>query len=302
VLILFSLLLVAGVSARPYESYTADFTIVESDVVVNMVLKFENSETGTFYLSIPEDARTIDLYIGQSAAEPLIEDGKLKIDLRSTKEVGLSYVTKYFLDKNNFLINFQASDTIKDLKLQVTLPEGALLKKPIVRGDVTSGSIFPKPDSALTDGRNMIFVWEKADVAKDDEVSIFVQYKLNGSYALKTVIFLLIFLAAAIGYLYYKKFGFMFVKPEKEPEKAPIAPKEKEPEKEPEILKHLKEDEQQIIRILKQKEGKCEQGTIRVVANFSKAHLSRLLMELEARKIIYKEKRGKKNLVFLKKA
>ena len=71
--------------------------------------------------------------------------------------------------------------------------------------------------------------------------------------------------------------------------------------KEPNILKHLKEEEQQIIRVLQQKEGKCEQGTLRVVTDFSKAHLSRLLMELEARKIIHKEKKGKKNLVFLKK-
>jgi len=31
-----------------------------------------------------------------------------------------------------------------------------------------------------------------------------------------------------------------------------------------------------------------------------KASLSRLLMELEARNVIYKEKKGKKNVVFLK--
>ena len=67
------------------------------------------------------------------------------------------------------------------------------------------------------------------------------------------------------------------------------------------IEKHLKEDEEQIVNILKRKEGSCEQGTLRVVTGFSKATLSRLLSELEARKIVYKEKRGKKNIVFLKK-
>ena len=70
---------------------------------------------------------------------------------------------------------------------------------------------------------------------------------------------------------------------------------------ETDISEHLKEDEQQIISILKMKEGSCDQGTIRVITSFSKAKLSGLLKELEERKIIHKEKRGKKNLVFLKK-
>jgi len=68
-----------------------------------------------------------------------------------------------------------------------------------------------------------------------------------------------------------------------------------------EIEKHLKENERVIINILKQREGKAEQGTIRVVSGFPKATLSRILKELEERNIIYREKRGKKNLVFLKK-
>ena len=72
-------------------------------------------------------------------------------------------------------------------------------------------------------------------------------------------------------------------------------------EKEYDIEKHLKEDEEQIITILRNKEGSCEQGTLRVITGFSKATLSRLLSELEARNVIHKEKRGKKNLVFLKK-
>jgi uncharacterized membrane protein len=66
------------------------------------------------------------------------------------------------------------------------------------------------------------------------------------------------------------------------------------------IENHLKEDEEQVVNILKQREGNCEQGTLRVITGFSKAKLSGLLMELEARKIVHKEKRGKKNLVFLK--
>ena len=76
---------------------------------------------------------------------------------------------------------------------------------------------------------------------------------------------------------------------------------QKKSKKVADIETHLKSDEAQIIRILKRKEGNCEQGTLRVITGFSKAKLSGLLKELQARNVIHKEKRGKKNLVFLKK-
>lgn len=75
---------------------------------------------------------------------------------------------------------------------------------------------------------------------------------------------------------------------------------EKEPWPEYVPEKHLKEDEKQIVNILKTREGKCEQGTLRVVSGMPKSSLSRILKELEERNIIHKEKRGKKNMVFLR--
>jgi hypothetical protein len=69
---------------------------------------------------------------------------------------------------------------------------------------------------------------------------------------------------------------------------------------EDEVEKHLKEDERIIVRLLRQREGKCEQGTLCVVSDFSKATLSRLLAELEARGIVRKERQGKKNMVYLR--
>ena len=68
----------------------------------------------------------------------------------------------------------------------------------------------------------------------------------------------------------------------------------------PEMERHLKEDERLILEVLKAKKGKSTQAQLRVSTDFSKAKLSRLLMELEDRKIVLKEKEGKRNLVFLK--
>lgn len=88
---------------------------------------------------------------------------------------------------------------------------------------------------------------------------------------------------------------------QKTEETAELMIPEKDQEKVAELLSHLKEEEQQIVQVLAQREGQCEQGTLRIVTNYPKSTLSRILSELEERNIIYKEKRGKKNLVFLKK-
>ncbi|MBI1969923.1 hypothetical protein HYS48_04480 [Candidatus Woesearchaeota archaeon] len=68
----------------------------------------------------------------------------------------------------------------------------------------------------------------------------------------------------------------------------------------PDVVKYLKEDEKVILRVLQTKRGKLSQARLRIITNFSKAKLSRLLKELEDRGIVIKEKAGKQNLVFLK--
>ncbi len=66
------------------------------------------------------------------------------------------------------------------------------------------------------------------------------------------------------------------------------------------VERHLKEEERVIVRLLRQREGRCEQGTLCIVSGLSKATLSRLLTELEMRGIVRKERQGKKNMVYLR--
>ncbi len=66
------------------------------------------------------------------------------------------------------------------------------------------------------------------------------------------------------------------------------------------VDRYLKEDERIIINVLRMKHNSCTQATLRVVTDFSKARLSRLLSELEERGVIYKEQSGRKNLITLK--
>lgn len=66
------------------------------------------------------------------------------------------------------------------------------------------------------------------------------------------------------------------------------------------VDRYLKEDERIVLNVLRMKHNSCTQATLRVVTDFSKAKLSRLLSELEERGVIYKEQQGRKNLVTLR--
>jgi len=270
--------------AATIDSYNIQYNIVNNKVLVQGVFELSDTVTGILKLPVPSDAETIEVYLNGVKTESTIENSYIIANLNENDHIRLSYITREYIDKSNFLLNMPVEFDIESLEITLVLPEEAVLRKPIKD---TAGSIYPRPDKATTDGRSLIFVWEKQDLKKGDELSIFAMYKTKINYV-PVIIVLVIFLAL---------FAFGFIK---KPKKYVKQTKTKKKEKEPKILEHLKEDEQQIVRLLKQRENQCEQGTLRVITGFSKAHLSRLLMELEARKIIYKEKKGKKNLIFLK--
>ena len=143
-------------------------------------------------------------------------------------------------------------------------------------------------------------------------ISVRVQEVSSLPLSIISLIVLAVLLLVLLGIIFYLLYSF-WKKYQKYPKavKAKIDKKmyeEKSPTTyvmehiiiEDEVEKHLKEEERIIVRLLRQREGKCEQGTLCIISNFSKATLSRLLVELEQRGIIRKEKQGKKNMVYLR--
>jgi len=276
----FVFLLVLSIAYADIESYDIDYHIVEDRIFIqNSII---SSNDLSLALPIPSDAETIEAYLNGVKTEIDIKDNSVIFDLKENDKLILSYISEEFIDKTNFLLNLPVKYDIRDLKITLVLPEEAVLKKPITD---TTGSIYPRPDTATTDGRSLIFVWQKENVQAGDEISIFAMYKTRLNFIPLMIILIIFIIISFAGYIFYTKKSSSAGK--KTPKKG-------------DITEHLKEEEQQIVRILRQRDDQCEQGTLRVITGFSKAHLSRLLMELESRKIIYKEKRGKKNLIFLK--
>jgi len=237
---------------------------------------------------IQDQTVQINIALPENKALSVYADGEIyKIESNSfsvsAKEIKYNYITNELIDNSNFIFDFVAQEDIKNLSLKLILPEGAKLETPI---NSASSSVYPKASQITTDGQSIILVWERANFKESEELPVYVRYaEQNNSFWIYSSIIILIIAAAAIIFLVLKR-------------KTKIVTRVK---KEDMFETHLKEDEEQIINVLKMRENQCEQGTLRVVTGFPKATLSRLLKELEDRKIIYKEKRGKKNLVFLRK-
>ncbi|MBW3004928.1 hypothetical protein KY310_03780 [Candidatus Woesearchaeota archaeon] len=262
------LVLTTSVSALEIDKYNAVYNLVDDKAVVEVEIIFSEEITGEFNLSLPEDYTALTVYLDDSQKE---FDGMLE----NVTAIKYNYITQDVIDKTNFLMNLQLGYAVKEMEIKLVLPSGALLKKPLHK---QGGSIYPKPTETDTDGRSLIFIWADKDVEQDEEIAIFAQIEPKKDYrGWIALIILLLVLFPVIYFAYPRK-----IKQVKKTEK------------------HLKEDEEQIVTILERKEGECEQGTLRVITGFSKAHLSRLLKELEERKVVHKEKRGKKNIVFLK--
>jgi len=300
ILALFLFLIAIGsASAIDADSQNYEFQIVGDNVHVSYEIIFGGSVTGSFEGAIPEDAVGISLYVD----DKLIEYSEI-IQLSSAKKIRLNYLTHSLLDKGNFLASIPAKYNTTKLTTKLILDEGASIEKEKSDG-IKTPSVFPEPDEITSDGQSIILVWEEENTGTE-EFPIYVRLKQKRGYTSVIIAVLAIIAVIIIVKITpWKKKDKKKQKEESEKiekEHKIEVKKEEQPEskKDDNLLEHLKEDEQQIVRVLKDREGSCEQGTLRVVTGFSKAHLSRLLSELEARKIVLKEKRGKKNLVFLK--
>jgi uncharacterized membrane protein len=299
-LILPILLILMSIScAAQVDTFNLSFYMTTESVVVKEMISFKELQTGMAQFDVPTDARGLSVDIDGKAIIPNMTKTGLgnvfNINLKSAKIIRLSYVT------SDFIATFKAPYNIDNLYVDLTLPENAVLQTPLSQATFSSSSAYPTPSRATTDGRSITLNWKNHGLEKDDEQSLFVRYVLPNNYIFVFIVSILgLMLVFGLIYLLFmrkKKIG-VDIKDTQEIIAQSVESSEKNGNG---FESHLKEDEEQVVNILKQRDGnQCEQGTLRVITGFSKAKLSVLLKELEDRKVVYKEQRGKKNLVFLR--
>jgi len=293
------------------ESSNTEYKLRDKDVFVIDTLKvLESDDINEFVYALPEDSYSISVYFGTNRFVPDVMEGKIYSEFNSSvKDITVLYRTRSLVSKKGYFAVEHVMDfDVKDAVIRVTLPEESALDKAIT--DTKKGSISPDPDIAGNDGLHDFFVWNLGEKTKGETTHIIVIFE-NKKEVLETALRALIMIAVVLFLFYIVSDKYKHIKSakkdlskenkgEKQEHEEPKTESKESGDKEEELEKHLKEDEKEVIRVLKLKEGSCEQGTLRIATDFSKAKLSRLLMELEQRKIIKKESRGKKNIVFLK--
>ncbi len=283
-----ALLLLAQLAAGVQRS---EYIIEDGGVLVTHT--FANA---TFLnISIPKDAYAISV----SAQGINIPSEVSALGLRKRLSVPgiysslkVSYVSRELVQRpgNTFFVEeVQVLD--KMLEIKVTLPQQATLIEPLSGG---FGSVYPKPLRADTDGRQISFFWDLQ--VSDTTFPILIEYKSKTDNSLIILSALLVVAGGgALALFLLKK------KRAEKPMESPQALQNEKKEKKPlNIEFRLKEDEKAVINVLKLKNGSTSQSTIRIATGFSKTSLSRILMELEARNVILKEKKGNRNLIILK--
>ncbi|MFH1064646.1 MAG: hypothetical protein V1729_06190, partial [Candidatus Woesearchaeota archaeon] len=202
------------------------------------------------------------------------------------------------LDKDILIASMYSPVDIDRLQIKLHLPEKATLKKPMNRGAIAGSAVFPVPSRLETDGQTITIVWDFSNIKAGDEIALYADYKMpSKTWPMITTILIALAVLGTALYILFKKRSKQDTAPDTE-ERSTTSHKPTTPHRP--IDTHLKEDEQQIVNVLRLKEGSCEQGTLRIATGFSKAKLSGLLKEMEQRKMVHKEKKGKRNLVFLK--
>lgn len=302
-ILLLSLLMLLSQVAAQEISY--DITISLSEDSAHEILKITVNNTGElpledFSYELPGDAIDIKVYDAFGDLSPEIVYGAnvvINSDFRAPVQPGKKEVITIEFDTAE-LISFNGREYIfsalfspparytKRFLLRLELPRGMGLPNPISSGARTD--IAPLPDETISDGTTTAFVW---DVAPGEDFAAFVRYMPlisvstsppstpPPSTSVRSVgypLIVFVLLAVLLGAYYFKR--------KKE------AVKEK--------TEFMKDDEKTVIELIKGNEGIVQKRLVESTG-FSKAKISKIVSELEKRKIVRVEKVGRRNKLFL---
>jgi len=273
--------------AQEISNSTYTFEIQNGKVLVTSEFSLSESTMLDFALDLPNDAFDVSVSIDGIPRTPIYSDEtEKKLRIRNIgKDVSMRYSTKDLLKGSAFFVTVKTVYRADNMNVIVILPEGYSLLTPVKGETFETGSVYPVPSQVRSDGQSMVFEWHLKGLEANDTFSVLMLLKKKFPWAVIIAVGSMILISGAV--LFYLR----------ERQKRPKVVVEKVEN----IEEHLKEEEAQIINILKQRGGSCEQGTLRVIMNIPKSTLSTLISELEERKIIIKQKKGKKNIISLKK-
>ena len=269
ILSFFVLILILNVASAA--DLSASITIIGNDALATY--EFSSFSDSLMRIELPEHSQILDVILDDRAYNPKINDNILIIN-RSFNTLKINFKNSLLVESNNkkyFTFN-QKMPFEGSFKLQLILPESAYL--------TSSDSAYPKPQ-ITSDGLHIILDWE-SDLKKGESFSAFVIYLEKTEFSFSSLLIWIILILAVASAVYFllipyirKRAGAKDIKAE------------------------LMESERKIVNILKKSKGELWQKQIQLQTEFSKAKLSRLIRDLEAREVIKKIPIGNTNKIRL---
>jgi uncharacterized membrane protein len=142
---------------------------------------------------------------------------------------------------------------------------------------------FPYGAVVGTDGRSITLNWDIEKPSLGSTKSFNIVYEETGSF--ENIFNFNVFLVVGIVFLVIVLFGVLFFR-----KKQIISKTDK-------VLSLLRKSEKHVIDILLKNSGKCVQKVIVKETGFSKAKVSRIILDLSDRGIVSKEVRGRTNII-----
>ena len=283
--------------------------------IVDMGSKNSVHETIEIFVEFGEIQENINFSLMPriSNLEVFLDDNKINCEI--IEKVGVSDISCFFdkpaFGKHFLKIDFDSSYPVfsldkrlmfkssydpvietKNFIFVLKLPLGHII--PQEPGKEKSFFVSPEPDNLYSDGQRILLNWQKKQLDEKFEVSV-ISEQLDEPFNLSMIILIFILIIAILlVFFYFKK------KIKTKQKKVKVSKKKKKSKTE--ILEgYLVESEKKVIDELRNADKKeLWQKQLQLKTEFSKAKLSRVIRNLEARNIIQKTPYGNTNKIKLK--
>lgn len=285
------LLLIPTVLANTIETSQTAITIEDNTATVNSNIILQATETiGNITLILAPQSRNAVITIDgkKTTCDYLAEFARCGQIEKGPHIINISYATNYpiAISGENTIIRYTNRLPYPSERQSVTLqlPIGYII--PREKGKDDSFYISPTPKEVYSDGQSIILHWEQK--GQEMPISVISRKVISEpiGWMIATTLSMILSAALSIWLVLHKK---------KEPKVKII----RKPAKK-EVTPSLIDNEQKVVNFLKET-GEVWQKQIQQATGFSKAKVSRVIRNLEARGVVNKVPYGNTNKISLKK-
>ena len=207
-------------------------------------------------------------------------------------------ITSNFLDTeiidnsgNNYYFTYKVTPKVdNNISIRMFLSEGF---------GVSESDIYPKNFNLETDGHKIIVIWHFDNLLDSKDIPLFVKFSSpnNLPITIKIIIVIIALLLIVALVILFLKYGKAIEAKKNKKDKGLKANKVKIKD----FTSYLSDGEKIVVELLRKNDKEMWQKDIQRDGNFSKARLSRIIRNLEAKSIINRTPIGNTNKIKLKK-